>query len=617
MATPSASGNIGTSLDAYYKAVNSPGPGSSGSTGTGTGLFGDGAADPNANSGPFGTGTAGNGILPWSGVGTGTNAYQATPKAAAAYQQATQYNMTQGAGALANPNAGNSAAMNAMTPQQQLDVAEQPSNEAKGSGFNSFLQTWAPIAFEAVLDAETAGTVGSLLGGGLAGATAGGAAAGLENTALQAAQSQKGAGTGANVTWAGAAKNVGLSALSGAANFEAAGLTGDLSSLTGLSPTASGALVRGGVGVGMGTVTDLLNGTGAGKGAPAGAAAVSPLLSSGSSSGTNATSYLGAGAAAGVGATVSGQGNNDNMASTDTSLASTIIGSAGSLLQAGVGSAGSLAAANAETNADQNAITTQKNNLGNINSIWSKQQGVGQGADTTLSSSLGLNGQTANYSNFENMPGYQFAVQQGTQAIQRQAAAMGNAYTPNTAAAVGQYVTGTASQDYNTYISQLMGAAGLGTTANQGLQTGSQQSSNNISQLQQNIGTAQGQGYTGVANSVGSLFGVNGAGTGLVNSALNGNSSGVSPMNYGGQNPNGTTGNGTSSDPYGANANQYNQSNGVTSSDISNSTSGSTTGDNAITFDPNSVSAPSPVSIDTGDMGDDFSDDATGFLGDW
>jgi hypothetical protein len=240
-------------------------------------------------------------------------------------------------------------------------------------------------------------------------------------------------------------------------------------------------------------------------------------------SGSNGSSYLGAGTLAaglGAGALASGiQGNNGNMASTDSSLASTITGALPGVLQAGIGTAGSLAAANAESNADQNAITTQQNNLGNINNIWATQQQTGQGANTALQSSLGLNGQTANPSNFLNMPGYQFAVQQGTQAIQRQAASMGNAYTPNTAAAVGQYVTGTASQDYNTYISQLMGAAGLGTTANQGLQTGNQTTANNIGQLQQNIGVAQGEGYTGVANSAGSLFGANGAGTSLINAA--------------------------------------------------------------------------------------------------
>jgi hypothetical protein len=80
-------------------------------------------------------------------------------------------------------------------------------------------------------------------------------------------------------------------------------------------------------------------------------------------------------------------------------------------------------------------------------------------------------------------------------------------------------VTGTAMSDYNTYISQLMGAAGLGTTANQGLQTGNQTTANNISQLQQNIGNAQAAGYSGVGSSVGGLFSPNGAGTSLIGAA--------------------------------------------------------------------------------------------------
>jgi hypothetical protein len=187
-----------------------------------------------------------------------------------------------------------------------------------------------------------------------------------------------------------------------------------------------------------------------------------------------------------------------------------------------------LAGANAVEGAENNVITTNQNALGNINSIWGTQQQLGQGADTTLGSVLGTNGAAPNPSVFESQPGYQFAVAQGTQAIQRQAAAMGNAYTPNTAEAVGSYVTGTASQNYNQYVSQLMGAAGLGTTANQGLQTGVQNAANNIGSAQQNIGLAQQAGISGVGSSVGSLFGVNGAGTGLVSSGLGSvNSSGT------------------------------------------------------------------------------------------
>jgi hypothetical protein len=112
-----------------------------------------------------------------------------------------------------------------------------------------------------------------------------------------------------------------------------------------------------------------------------------------------------------------------------------------------------------------------------------------------------LNGAAPDYSGFENMPGYQFAIQQGTQAAERAASAQGSAYTPNTSIAVGNYVTGTAMQDYNTYISQLMGTAGLGSTANQNLQGAQLQTSGNISQLQQNTGQAAASAYTRSANA--------------------------------------------------------------------------------------------------------------------
>ncbi len=235
-------------------------------------------------------------------------------------------------------------------------------------------------------------------------------------------------------------------------------------------------------------------------------------------------------------------GNIGNMASgsTDSSLASTITGALPGILGAGATSAGALAGSNAQVNANQNAITTQQGNLGNIQNVWANQQATGQGANSALQSSLGLGGAAANPSNFLNMPGYQFAVQQGTQAIQRQAASLGSAYTPNTAQAVGQYVTGTAMSDYNTYISQLMGAAGLGSTANTGIATPTYQTGANISTLQQNQGYAQASGFSGASNAIGSLFGANGAGTSLLGAGvnyLNGSNSNTSGQPTTGTNP--------------------------------------------------------------------------------
>jgi hypothetical protein len=427
------------------------------------------------------------------------------------------------------------------------------------------------IAVDAITGAPI--TAGGVLGGALGGAAGGGLvplAGGAINNATGLGSTLSTGLAGAGVGAARSALtggNVGIGALSGgvAGAVQGSGVLGNIKSgVAGATgSTAAGSLATAGTNYAIGGATGLaagaLMGTQPSATQNVNMSQTQQVPSSGAmqmnapfngmyggvsqpsganTSGTAATGATSTALAAGpnifgnLGST-STQGTNGNMSSTptstDTSLASTITGALPGVLQAGVGTAGSLAAANAESNADQNAITTQQNNLGNINNIWSTQQQLGQGADTALGSALGTNGTPANYSNFENMPGYQFAVSQGTQAIQRQAAAMGSAYTPNTAAAVGQYVTGTASQDYNTYISQLMGAAGLGTTANQGLQTANQTTANNISGLQQNIGQAQAMGYTGVANSAGSLFGANGAGTSLINAAgraLGGGSSG-------------------------------------------------------------------------------------------
>lgn len=369
------------------------------------------------------------------------------------------------------------------------------------------------------------GAVSDLTGSAIAGGAAGGATTGALGSALQG----QSLGTiGKSTLMGGLGGGLGAAAAPGASA---------LGSSTGLSPALSSGIVRGAIGAGTGALAGggagaLMGGAGGflsgaiggatgsnllGKvAAGVGGAALGRVLSSGTSHGgatqSGGTNFIGAGAPG-------GQGNNGNMASTDSTLAQTITGVLPGVLQGAAGVYGSQNAAEKQTQADQNAIGTQTSTLGNINSIWGTQQNLGQGAQTALGSALGTNGKPADYSGFENMPGYQFAQQQGTQAIQRQAAAMGSAYTPNTAAAVGQYVTGTAMQDYNTYIGQLMGAAGLGSTANQNLQTGTQTVGNNISQLQQNQGQAQASGVSGASNAIGGLFGPNGVGTGLIGAA--------------------------------------------------------------------------------------------------
>ena len=437
----------------------------------------------------------------------------------------------------------------------------------------------APLAAGAAVGA---GATAGGLAAGVAGGVAGGAFTGAVDSALTGQNIGKGALTGAAVGGIGA----------GASNLaQTAGLGSSVGNIAG---KALGSLA-----------SNAINGNGS---------------TSGTSGSTNTSTSGVAGAGLAVGALTSSgvQGNYGNMSSTmtgaggystDSSLASTITGALPSVLQSAAGVYGSQNAAEKQTQADQNAILTQQNAMGNINSIWGTQQALGQGADTALGSALGTNGQPANYSNFENMPGYQFAVNQGTQAIQRQAASMGSAYTPNTAIAVGNYVTGTASQDYNTYISQLMGAAGLGTTANQGLQTGTQTTANNVSQLQQNQGQAQASGVMNSANSVAgglssaggqSLIGAASGLLGLGKSAT-GAASGTPSAGSSGYNPDGST-----------DANAYSAYN----TQSANALYGQNYTGDVSTLPTQSLDSVGYTPLNLGDMSD-IGDDDLSFLGDF
>jgi hypothetical protein len=205
-------------------------------------------------------------------------------------------------------------------------------------------------------------------------------------------------------------------------------------------------------------------------------------------------------------------------------------------LTAGAGVYGAQNAAEAQEQADTAAIGTQQNYLGNVQSTLNPYTTAGGNAANALSATEGTNGQPANYSGFENMPGFQFSEQMGQQAGERQAAAMGNAGNSGTAAMIGNQVTGTAMQDYNTYVNQLQMTAGMGAGSAATLGNITFGTGTNISQLQQNEGQAAAQGdssgATAVAGGIGNILGSSGL-TGALSGLTGTNSSGVSGSNTG------------------------------------------------------------------------------------
>jgi hypothetical protein len=480
-------------------------------------------------------------------------------------------------------------------------------------------------------------TLGGEALGAVSGATGSGALKGLGN----AVGASTGIGNAAGNTLVGAGTGALTSSLRGGNPLLGAAVGGISAGVS--SATGSGALGK-------------LAGT-------AGNMAISPLLSSGSS----ATSNGGGSAVQGATSTnpydfsstsstlgsllgpaltsAAGIYGSQNAAEDQQKWDSTAIGTQTASLANNTGLYNSAigseqnALANANT-AYGNAAAAQSTLLGNANSIYGAQVSAGNNADAEIQKLEGGTSTPADYSNFMNSPGYQFAISQGTQAIQRAAAANGAAYTPNTLTNVGQYVTGTASQNYNNYMAQLQNTASLGAQGNAGLasantsvagnlaniygqqagtnatisgqEAGTYNSqatnatgiNNNISQLQQNEGVAQATGVAGASNSAANLTGALGNGISSLLGLGGSNQYGT----IGGANASGVSYNpDTNAGGTGMSVSQYNTANAPSDSEISAQTAGSNSLGNL--FDPSTVNNPgfAPLNI-SNDVQDTASD---------
>lgn len=211
----------------------------------------------------------------------------------------------------------------------------------------------------------------------------------------------------------------------------------------------------------------------------------------------------------------------------------TIIGGVGAAVAAGATIYGANKSASAVTGAANTAAGEQAREFNLANNEAAPTRALGYGADLNLAQLFGINGvqgavngatgtgapgtagggvgigtptQTSpNYSGFENNPGFKFAENLGEQGFARQNAANGSLYSPGTATQQSQFATGFASQNYNNYVSQLLQAAGMGSTSQtatgqQAVQTG-QGVSNSIT----NAGLANASGISGSAGAIGGL----------------------------------------------------------------------------------------------------------------
>ena len=169
---------------------------------------------------------------------------------------------------------------------------------------------------------------------------------------------------------------------------------------------------------------------------------------------------------------------------------------AGAIGGALITSDASKSAANTQANAANQASQVEQNqfNQTQANLAPYMQQGQVSLAD--------INKLMADPSMVSKLPGYQFQMQQGTDAVMHGASA--NGLTGNTLKALSDYGQGTASSYYNNYWNQLMQMANLGQTSAAGVGNIGASTANSIGQNTIGAGNAIAASQVGSASAINS-----------------------------------------------------------------------------------------------------------------
>jgi len=174
------------------------------------------------------------------------------------------------------------------------------------------------------------------------------------------------------------------------------------------------------------------------------------------------------------------------------------------LIAAGVGAAGSAYAANkgakATANASKDANALQLKMYEQQRADNEPYRIGGYGAYSAMQGLLGLGPTTdankAAFDQYQNSTGYQFRLGQGTQAIDRSAAARGGLNSGATLKALANYGQNIGSAEFGNYLNQLQGVIAPG-----------QQALSQNAQAGQNLANQSGNNMMNAANARASAYG--------------------------------------------------------------------------------------------------------------
>lgn len=126
----------------------------------------------------------------------------------------------------------------------------------------------------------------------------------------------------------------------------------------------------------------------------------------------------------------------------------------------------------------------------------------GQSFDTMGAAQNYLSSQGTEYGGYTKTPGYDFRLQQGTDAIEGSAAARGGLFSGNTAKGLAEYGQNYASNEYGNYLNRLTGQAGQGMNAAGMIATSGANTTGQVNNALSGIGNAQAAGAIGGANAL-------------------------------------------------------------------------------------------------------------------
>jgi hypothetical protein len=158
----------------------------------------------------------------------------------------------------------------------------------------------------------------------------------------------------------------------------------------------------------------------------------------------------------------------------------------------------------AEQNAEYNQTRADQAPFRNTGVSALDQVAKLYGLDTTDANGNVVKGSgKADFSSFSTSPDFQFNQQQGQDAIDRSAAARGGLLSGAAVKAGEGYASGLASNQFNSYVSNLEGVAGQGATATNATQAAGTNAANSISGAYTNAGNARASAYSDVGQTIG------------------------------------------------------------------------------------------------------------------